>query len=313
MPAEHLVVLDAFTYAGHVESLAGVERVEIVRGDICDLALVERTLREHDVDVIVHLAAETHVDRSIVDPLVFARTNVVGTTTVLEAARRTGVRRVLHVSSDEVYGELGVDAQPRDEAAPLAPSSPYAASKAGAEYAVRAFARTYGLDVVIARPSNTYGPYQLPEKLIPVMIECALAGRGLPVYGDGLQRREWLHVDDHCAALDRLIDAGSAGGVYNVSAGDERTNLEIVRAILARLGLPDSRIDRVRDRPGHDRRYAITAARLRALGWAPEHALDGGLAATVDWYGANGAWVAAVRTPSSERFLAANYAERGRP
>jgi dTDP-glucose 4,6-dehydratase len=307
---DRLVVLDAFTYAGHRESLADVPGIDIVQGDVADAAAVERTLGEHGIQTILHLAAETHVDRSILDASAFVRTNVLGTATLLEAARQAGVRRFVHVSTDEVYGELGPDRPPSLEDAPLRPRSPYAASKAGAEHLAWAYAHTHGLPLIVARPSNTYGPYQLPEKLIPVMIERAAAGRPLPVYGDGAQRREWLHVDDHCAALELLLTDGVPGEAYNIGSGDERSNLDVVRAILARVGAPETLIEHVRDRPGHDRRYAIDSTKLRGLGWRPARGLADGLAATVDWYRDRRPWVDAVRA-GSERFLHANYADRG--
>jgi dTDP-glucose 4,6-dehydratase len=289
-PEEKLVVLDAFTYAGHAESLAGVGGFELVRGDVSDGALVERTLKDHAVDAIVHVAAETHCDRSIAAPLIFSQTNVVGTATLLENARACGVKRFVHVSTDEVYGQLGLADAPFTERSPLAPRSPYSASKAGADHLVAAYVATYGFPAIVTRASNTYGPYQFPEKLIPRMILCAMADQTLPVYGDGNYVRDWLHVDDHCAAIDLVLEGGEEGAVYNFGAGEERTNLEIVRFILKTLGKPESLIRFVADRPGHDRRYALDCTKARALGWGPTRSLDEGLRATIAWYRDNAAW-----------------------
>jgi dTDP-glucose 4,6-dehydratase len=304
-----VVVLDAFTYAGHRESLAGTGAT-IVSGDVADPIVVENVFRDHEIDRVVHLAAETHVDRSILDGAAFARTNVVGTAVLLEAARRARVRRFLHVSTDEVYGELAPDAAPFTEDAPLRPRSPYAASKAGAEHLVASAVHTHGLPAIVVRPSNAFGPYQLPEKLIPLMIERAAAGEPLPVYGDGLQRREWIHAGDLCAALELLLEQGVPGETYNAGGGEERVNLDVVRGILARLGRPESLVQHVRDRPSHDRRYALSSAKLRALGWRPRADFPARLAETVDWYLANVAWRQAVRGPDTERFMAQNYGGR---
>ena len=306
-----LVNLDLLTYAGNLESLrdvAGDRRYRFVRGDIRDRQLLERLFREYDFDTVVHFAAESHVDRSILEPEVFLTTNVVGTQALLDAAKqhwnlhpddkhsrdyRPGVR-FLQVSTDEVYGALGAEGFFTEET-PLSPNSPYSASKAGADLVVRAYSETYGLPVNITRCSNNYGPYQFPEKLIPLMIQNALADRPLPVYGDGMQIRDWLHVSDHCAAIEAVLDQGEPGRVYNVGGNNEHTNLEIVRLILKVLGKPESLIAHVPDRPGHDRRYAIDSSRIQAeLGWRPARDFAAGLADTIDWYLQNQAWTEGI-------------------
>ncbi|HZS38687.1 MAG TPA: dTDP-glucose 4,6-dehydratase [Polyangia bacterium] len=295
-PSEKLVVLDALTYAGNRHNLDGLE-LEFVRGDICDVALVEATLRDFAVDAIVHFAAETHVDRSISGPAPFISTNVLGTATLLDRARAAGVRRFVHVSTDEVYGELGPDDPPFSERTPLAPRSPYSASKAGSDHLVRAWFETYKFPTLITRCSNNYGPYQFPEKLIPLMILNALAGVPLPVYGDGLNVRDWIHVEDHCAAVERVLEAGRDGEVYNIGGRAERANLEIVRAILRELDRPESLIQFVTDRLGHDRRYAIDCAKIeRELGWSPTRKLESGLQETIRWYREHEAWWRRIRS-----------------
>ncbi len=296
-PREKLIVLDALTYAANVASLDGVTGFELIHGDICDGALVERTLRDHAVEQIVHFAAETHVDRSIVGPQAFVRTNVLGTATLLEKARAAGVRRFVHVSTDEVYGDLRPDEPAFTESTPLAPRSPYSASKAGSDHLVRAWFETYHFPTLITRCSNNYGPYQFPEKLIPLMILNALADARLPVYGDGLNVRDWIHVEDHCDGVARVLDAGREGEVYNLGGRSERPNLDIVRSILNALNKPESLIQFVADRPGHDRRYAIDCAKIeRELGWSPSRNLESGLAETVAWYRANRPWWESVKT-----------------
>jgi dTDP-glucose 4,6-dehydratase len=283
-PAEKLVVLDALTYAANRAALDSAEH-SFVHGDVCDASLVARTLADHGIETIVHFAAESHVDRSIAGPSPFVRTNVLGTATLLECARAAGVRRFLQVSTDEVYGELEPEGEPFREDHPVVPRSPYAASKAAADHLVAAWVQTYRFPALITRCSNNYGPYQFPEKLIPLMISRALEGNPLPVYGDGLQRRDWIHVDDHCAALDRVLEAGREGEVYNIGARSERGNLEVVRTILRVLGRPESLIRHVTDRPAHDRRYAIDSSKIeRELGWRPERTFENGLAETIAWY-----------------------------
>jgi dTDP-glucose 4,6-dehydratase len=306
-PEVEVVTLDALTYAGHLENLEGAidhPRHRFVRGDICDGPLVADVMGP--VDVVFNLAAESHVDRSIVADQPFVRTNVVGTATLLAAALEVGVGRFVQISTDEVYGELpwvdpGRVGDPSmgvsrfTEETRLAPRSPYAATKAAADHLALAYHTTHGLDVVITRSSNNYGPYQFPEKLIPLMVRVALSDASLPVYGDGLNVRDWLHVEDHCRGLVAAAERGRAGRVYNFGGDAERTNLDVVRAILAHLGKPESLLTFVDDRPGHDRRYAVDFARATSeLGWSPATRFDEGLAETVDWYRANEAWVAAV-------------------
>ena len=318
-----VVVLDRLTYAGNLASLADVRthpRFAFVQGDIADRELVTALLQRHRLDAIVNLAAETHVDRSIDGPRAFVETNLIGTFELLEAARRhleplepadRAAFRFLQVSTDEVYGSLG-PTERSTEASPYAPNSPYAASKAGADHLVRAYSETYRLPALLTNCSNNYGPYQYPEKLIPLMILNAAEARRLPLYGDGGNVREWLHVEDHCAALLLVLQRGVPGGRYNVGAGDERTNLEVVDAICAALesirpaaanaALAAQGIRRyadlrtfVPDRPGHDRRYAVDATRLsRELGWRPAHSFDQGLRATVAWYLEHRAWCETV-------------------
>ncbi len=311
-PDEPIVVLDALTYAGHLGSLADVPRVEFVKGDICDAATVERVLAEHRVEAIIHFAAESHVDRSILGPMAFVHTNVVGTATLLDRARAAKVRRFLHVSTDEVYGDLGPDDPAFSEQTPMAPRSPYSASKASSDHLVRAYCETYHFPALITRCSNNYGPYQFPEKLIPLMILNAMEDRPLPVYGDGMNVRDWIHVEDHCDALLRVLDAGREGEVYNVGGRAERPNLEIVRAILAAVGKPESLITFVQDRPGHDRRYAIDDRKIeRELGWVRRWKLEDGLAATVRWYREHEGWVREVRSGDYRSWYDRNYAQRG--
>jgi dTDP-glucose 4,6-dehydratase len=308
-PDAEVVNLDSLTYAGHLESLTDVEhdpRYQFVHGDICDGDLVRKVLE--GIDVVFHLAAESHVDRSIIEDAPFVRTNVLGTATLLAAAMAGRVSRFVHVSTDEVYGELpwrdpadgDPDAPKFTEQTPLAPRSPYAASKAAGDHLALAYHTTHGMDVVVTRCSNNYGPYQYPEKLIPVIITRALADQRLPVYGDGLYVRDWIHVSDHCTGILAAAERGRAGEVYNFGGDAERTNLSLVREILGIVGKPDSFIEHVKDRPGHDRRYAIDASRAKVeLGWAPEVDLASGLKATVEWYLANRGWCEAVVRPGA--------------
>ncbi len=310
-----VVNLDALTYAGNLDTLSpldGNPDHAFVHGDIGDAVLVERLLREHRPDAVINFAAESHVDRSIDGPAEFVQTNVVGTLSLLEQVRdywkslepsAAQAFRFLHVSTDEVYGSLG-DTGKFTETTPYAPNSPYSASKAASDHLVRAFHHTYGLPVVTTNCSNNYGPYQFPEKLIPLVIAKALAGEALPVYGDGLNVRDWLYVSDHCAAIRRVLEAGAVGEVYNVGGEAERTNIVVVQTICRLLDerrpLPEgvrreSLITYVRDRPGHDRRYAIDASKLHGeLGWEPAVTFDEGMARTIDWYLDNAAWVQRV-------------------
>jgi dTDP-glucose 4,6-dehydratase len=289
---DQVVNLDALTYAGNpanLEDLQGEPRYMFVRGDICNRALVAEVMAS-GVDAVVHMAAESHVDRSILEASAFIRTNVLGTQTLLEAARQAGIGRFLHVSTDEVYGSLGPVGYFAEES-PLAPNSPYAASKAGSDLLVRAYVQTFGLPAVITRASNNYGPYQFPEKFIPLCVTNALDGRPLPIYGDGQQVREWLFVEDHCAALLQVLYGGRVGEVYNIGGGQECTNLELARLIVQAVGASEGLITFVQDRPAHDRRYALCSDKLAAeVGWRPRVELEDGLARTVGWYRRHEAW-----------------------
>jgi dTDP-glucose 4,6-dehydratase len=308
-PDVEVVNLDALTYAGHLESLRDLEsdpRYRFVHGDICDGDAVREAME--GADVVIHLAAESHVDRSIIEDAPFVRTNVLGTATMLAAALEAGVSRFVQVSTDEVYGELpwrdpaegDADAPRFTEETPVAPRSPYSASKAAGDHLALAYHTTHGMDVVVTRCSNNYGPYQFPEKLIPVILTRALADEPVPVYGDGLYVRDWIHVGDHCRGLLAAAEHGRAGRAYNFGGDAERTNLSLVREILGIVGKPESLIEHVKDRPGHDRRYAIDASRAKAeLAWTPEVDFAAGLKATVEWYLANQAWCEAVLGPDA--------------
>jgi len=296
--AVSIVNLDLLTYAGNPESLADIAtdpkletRYRFVRGDIADAALVEQVMAD-GFTAVVNFAAESHVDRSIESAAPFVRTNVTGTQILLDAARRHRVDRFLQVSTDEVYGALGLDADDRfTESTPLAPNSPYAASKASADLLARAAFVTHGLPVIVTRCSNNYGPYQFPEKFLPQMIINALEGRPLPIYGDGLYVRDWLQVEDHCDAIERALRSGRPGAVYNIGGDAERANIEVAKQVLELTGRPESLLTRVPDRPAHDRRYAIDASLIRReLGWKPAHDLDRGLEETVSWYRGHETW-----------------------
>jgi dTDP-glucose 4,6-dehydratase len=328
---EPIVNLDRLTYAGNLANLAALEgdaRHLFVRGDIRDRAQVAALLATHRPRAIVHFAAESHVDRSIDSPADFISTNVEGTFSLLEAARGYWQRldpaaqaafRFLHVSTDEVYGSLGPGDPPFTETTAYAPNSPYAASKAGADHLVRAWHHTYGLPTLTTNCSNNYGPWQFPEKLIPLMIANALAGKALPLYGDGMQVRDWLYVGDHCTALRRVLEAGLPGQVYNIGGASEMANTEVVHALCDILDTlvpkPQSyrtQIAFVTDRPGHDRRYAIDAARIgRELGWTPGETFSSGLEKTVRWYLAHSDWVAEVQSGAYRDWIERNYAQRG--
>ncbi|MBK6577333.1 MAG: dTDP-glucose 4,6-dehydratase [Sandaracinaceae bacterium] len=325
---EPVVNLDKLTYAGNPEnlrSLRGDARHVFVQGDICDRALLDRLLAEHRPSAIVHFAAESHVDRSIHGPGEFVRTNVEGTFTLLEATRGYWAAlegaskeafRFLHVSTDEVYGSLGPSDAPFAEDHPYAPNSPYSASKAASDHLVRAWHHTYGLPVVTTNCSNNYGPYHFPEKLIPLMIVNALAGKPLPVYGDGMQVRDWLYVTDHCSAIRAVLAGGRLGETYNVGGWNEMPNIQIVNAVCRLLGelrpSPEGDYARlityVKDRPGHDRRYAIDARKLeRELGWKPSETFETGLRKTVQWYLNNPEWVANVQSGAYREWLEKQY------
>jgi len=327
-----VVNLDKLTYAGNPENLASVEAstaYTFAHGDICDRTLVARLLSEHRPRAVVHFAAESHVDRSIAGPDAFLRTNIDGTFTLLQAAREyydalTGGERdefrFLHVSTDEVYGTLEPDDPAFHEETPYAPNSPYAASKAASDHLVRAWGHTYGLPAMITNCSNNYGPYQFPEKLIPLMIANALKGKPLPVYGDGQQVRDWLYVLDHCRALRTVLEQGRTGETYNVGGGNQRSNLEVVKTLCGLLDelVPGSKfrphfqlVRYVTDRPGHDRRYAIDARKLEGeLGWRAEESFETGLRKTVQWYLANSAWVENVTSGAYQQWVVQNYAGR---
>jgi dTDP-glucose 4,6-dehydratase len=327
-----VVNLDLLTYAGNPANVASLEedsRYQLHRGDICDAELVAAALREHRPRVIVHFAAESHVDRSIVDPGAFIRTNVQGTYTLLEQARRYWSSlddaakksfRFLHVSTDEVYGTLGPDDPAFSETTPYAPNSPYAASKAASDHLARAYFHTYKLPVLTTNCSNNYGPFQFPEKLIPLMILNALEGKALPVYGDGQNVRDWLFVDDHCSAIRAVLERGRPGETYNIGGNSERNNLHVVETICdlvdelrpdAKIGPRRKLITFVADRPGHDRRYAIDARKIASeLGWEPSVDFERGLRKTVEWYLDHAAWIENVRSGAYLQWIKQNYEER---
>lgn len=301
---------DALTYAGNLDNLQGVDaqRHRFIRGDICDRQAVQSAL-ERGADAIVNFAAESHVDRSIASADAFLRTNVIGTQILLDAARARGVRRFVHVSTDEVMGSLPEDDNAFfTEDSPFAPNSPYAASKAAAEHLVRAAHHTFGLDTVITRCGNNYGPRQFPEKLIPLILANAIAGESIPVYGDGRNVRDWIYVDDHCRAILLALTRGRAGEVYNIGARNPHHNLDVVESILRALGKPLSLIRYVKDRLGHDRRYAIDPAKSeREFGWRPAETWDSGLNKTIAWYRTNGVWVDRARSGSYREYYAQQY------
>ncbi len=294
-----VLVLDALTYAGNVANLdpvAGHPMLRFERVDIRDEGAVQAAFGRFRPDVVVHFAAESHVDRSIISPLDFVSTNVQGTGVILEAARSWSPDLIVHVSTDEVYGSIDHPALACEEF-PLRTASPYSASKAASDLLAQAYWRTYGLPVIVSRASNNYGPYQYPEKLIPLLIANALERLPLPIYGDGLQVRDWLHVEDHCCAIEALIDRGRPGQLYNVGGGCQLSNIEVARRVLACCGAPESLIQNVTDRPGHDRRYALDGAKLEAeTGWKPRVDFDEGLRRTVRWYRRNPAWVLSARS-----------------
>ncbi|MGF9856566.1 dTDP-glucose 4,6-dehydratase [Priestia endophytica] len=292
-PEYFIVNYDVLTYAGNLDNLKEVhhhEHYTFIKGDINNRELLDRVVKEHEIDVIVNFAAESHVDRSITEPDVFIKSNVLGTQTLLDIARENEIKKYVQISTDEVYGSLGETGYFTEET-PLAPNSPYAASKAGADMLVSAYYKTYGLNVNITRCSNNYGRYQFPEKLIPLMITNAREGERLPVYGDGKNVRDWLHVRDHCTAIDLVIHKGMAGEVYNIGGHNEKTNNEIVHLIVEKLGVSKELIVFVEDRLGHDRRYAIDATKLeRELGWEPTYIFEKGMDETIRWYIENEKW-----------------------
>ncbi|OAI88727.1 dTDP-glucose 4,6-dehydratase [Exiguobacterium sp. KKBO11] len=292
-PTYKIINLDLLTYAGNKDSLADVTNNPnhvFVEGNITDRQLLNRIIQEHDVDGIINFAAESHVDRSILNPEVFVETNIQGTLALLDAARKHNLKKYVQVSTDEVYGSLGTEGYFTEDT-PLAPNSPYSASKAGADMLVRSYFETYGMEVNITRCSNNYGPFHFPEKLIPLMITNAMDQKELPIYGDGENIRDWLHVTDHCAAIDLVFHNGKSGEVYNVGGHNERTNNQIVDLIVERLDISSDLVKYVEDRLGHDRRYAIDPTKLETeLGWKPKYTFDTGIIETIDWYLANEAW-----------------------
>jgi dTDP-glucose 4,6-dehydratase len=304
-----VVVLDKLTYAGNRQNLAGVEadpRFQFVHGDIADAALVNQLSAE--VDAIVNFAAETHVDRSIDQPDAFIQTDIFGTFVLLEAARRHRHSRYLQVSTDEVYGDI--DAGSSAEIDPLRPRSPYSASKAGGDLLVSAYHVTYDVPGIVTRASNNYGPYQYPEKIIPLFITNAIDGEPVPLYGDGLQVRDWLFVDDHCDALELVLATGVPGDTYNIGVGKGLTNLALTRRILELLGKSDALIRSVRDRPGHDRRYSVDSSKVRQLGWHPQHSIEDGLRATVEWYRQHEHWWRPLKSGQFSEYYRRQYEDR---
>jgi dTDP-glucose 4,6-dehydratase len=303
-PDVSIVNLDKLTYAGNLENLESVKtdrRYHFERGDICDRSMVEEILNRHAIDTIINVAAETHVDRSILGSAEFIQTNIVGTHVLLDLAREKKIGKFVQISTDEVYGSLGPSGKFTEET-PLHPNSPYAASKASADTFVLAYQHTHGLPAVITRCSNNYGPYQFPEKLIPLMIANALNDKALPVYGDGMNVRDWLHVADHCSAIDAVLQKGRVGEVYNIGGNNEKTNLELIKLLLKLMGKPESLISFVKDRPGHDRRYAIDSSKIqRELGWRPSFTFEQGVKETVEWYVKNKKWW--------ERIISGEYKE----
>ena len=304
-----VVVLDKLTYAGNLANLAPVAndpRYRFVQGDIADPAVVAEAMA--GCDGVVNFAAETHVDRSIMEPGGFIRTDVFGTYVLLDAARQAGVKRFVQVSTDEVYGSVEIGSSVETD--PLYPRSPYSASKAGGEMQVLAYHETYGLPTLITRGSNTYGPYQYPEKMLPLFVTNAIEDQPIPMYGDGLYVRDWLHVDDHCAGIDTVLRAGTPGECYNIGGGNEHTNIDVTRRLLALLGKPETLVRHVKDRPGHDRRYSLNCAKARSLGWRPVVSFDEGLRWTVEWYLRNRDWWQPIKSGEYAEYYQRQYAHR---
>ncbi len=317
-PEDRIICLDALTYAGNLETLEEAMKnpnFRFVKGDIADRDFVYNLFEEEHPDIVVNFAAESHVDRSIENPEIFLKTNIMGTQVLMDACRKYGIKRYHQVSTDEVYGDLPLD-RPElffTEETPIHTSSPYSSSKAGADLLVLAYYRTFGLPVSITRCSNNYGPYHFPEKLIPLMISRALADEPLPVYGKGENVRDWLYVKDHCSAIDLVMRNGRVGEVYNVGGHNERTNLEVVKTILAQLGKPESLITYVTDRPGHDMRYAIDPTKIHTeLGWLPETKFDDGIKATINWYLDNESWWKNILSGDYQNYFQKMYVDKGR-
>lgn len=317
-PEDRIICLDALTYAGNLETLEDAMKqpnFRFVKGDIADRELVNNLFEEEHPDIVVNFAAESHVDRSIENPEIFLKTNIMGTQVLMDACRKYGIKRYHQVSTDEVYGDLPLDRPDLffTEETPIHTSSPYSSSKAGADLLVLAYYRTFGLPVSITRCSNNYGPYHFPEKLIPLMISRALADEPLPVYGKGENVRDWLYVKDHCSAIDLVMRNGRVGEVYNVGGHNERTNLEVVKTILAQLGKPESLITYVTDRPGHDMRYAIDPTKIHTeLGWLPETKFDDGIKATIEWYLEHEDWWKNILSGDYQNYFQKMYVEKGR-
>jgi len=290
-PDLEIINLDLLTYAGNPDNLKGIDkdpRYTFIKGDICDRDIVNAILKKNQISAIIHFAAESHVDRSIIDSSDFVRTNVTGTYNLLECARLHSIRKFMHISTDEVYGSTPQGSFTETDM--LSPSSPYSASKAGSDLLALSYFKTHKLPVIVTRCTNNYGPYQFPEKLIPFFVTNLIEGKKVPVYGTGKNVRDWIHVNDHCRALEFLFRKGVPGEIYNISGGNEKTNLEITHKILSLLKRDKSMIDYVKDRPGHDFRYSVDCSKLRSLGWIPEYSFDEGLAATVTWYSQNEWW-----------------------
>ena len=315
-PDYRIICLDKLTYAGNLSTLAPVmdnPNFRFVKADICDREAVNKLFEEEHPDIVVNFAAESHVDRSIEDPGIFLQTNIIGTSVLMDACRKYGIQRYHQVSTDEVYGDLPLDRPDLffTEETPIHTSSPYSSSKAGADLLVLAYHRTYGLPVTVSRCSNNYGPYHFPEKLIPLMISRALADEELPVYGNGENVRDWLHVSDHCEAIDLIIHKGKVGEVYNIGGHNERTNLQVVQTILKALDKPESLIKYVKDRPGHDRRYAIDPTKIETeLGWKPKYNFDTGIAQTIQWYLDNEDWWKHIISGEYQNYFAEMYKDR---
>ncbi|HEY3459133.1 MAG TPA: dTDP-glucose 4,6-dehydratase [Bryobacteraceae bacterium] len=311
--ADRIINVDKLTYAGNIENLEPIAHhpaYGFVQADICDADVMEELFAREAPDAVIHFAAESHVDRSIHSPAPAIYTNLNGTFTLLEAARRSKVARFVHVSTDEVYGSIEPPHE-ADENYPLRASSPYSASKAGSDLLALSYFTTYGLNVSVTRASNNYGPYQFPEKLIPLMISNALDDKPLPVYGDGQQIRDWLYVEDHCRAIRSVLEKGAPGEICNIGGNCSLPNLEVVRRILRATGKPETLITRVADRPGHDRRYALSSAKLtRETGWEPAMSFDRGLEATVEWYRHNSQWIRHVKSGEYRQFYELNYSNR---
>ncbi|AJE52201.1 dTDP-glucose 4,6-dehydratase [Paenibacillus polymyxa] len=311
-PDYEIVNVDALTYAGNLENLKSIEdhpKHTFVKADITDAQVMDQ-LMQQGIDVVVNFAAESHVDRSILEPEMFVKTNVLGTQVLLDAAKKYNVTKFVQISTDEVYGSLGETGLFTEET-PLQPNSPYSASKAGSDLLVRAYHETFGLPVNITRCSNNYGPYQFPEKLIPLMISRALSDQQLPVYGDGLNIRDWLYVEDHCSAIDLVIHQGKLGEVYNIGGNNERTNVHIVKTVLEELGKPESLISYVQDRPGHDRRYGIDPSKtMNELGWKPKHSFETGIKETIRWYLDNEEWWTRIQSGEYQQYYAKQYGSR---